>query len=127
MADLAVYLCDGFVGILSCGSQGRFSFQYDRQWLENDNPPPLSLSLPPQQDPYPDEKARPFFTNLLPESRIREAAARKLGISARNDFALLEALGGECAGAVTLLPPGVPIGQQGEYQALTDPALRKII
>jgi len=66
MAQLAVYLCNDYVGILSCDKQQRFSFQYAPEWIAGEDVPPLSLSLPIQEDAYPDEKARPFFTNLLP-------------------------------------------------------------
>lgn len=127
MSQLSVYLCDDYVGILACDKQQRFSFQYDRQWMAKKDVPPLSLSLPLQEAPYSDEKARPFFTNLLPESALREAVARKLGISPRNEFALLEALGGECAGAVTLLLPEVKISKQARYRELTSEEFHKII
>ena len=45
-----------------------------------------------------------FFAGVLPEGRSRELIARILGISETNDFAFLERIGGECAGAVTPLP-----------------------
>src|SRR5689334_22541053 len=47
-----------------------------------------------------------FFANLLPDGALREALARRFGVSADNDFALLEKVGGDCAGALTLLPAG---------------------
>lgn len=69
---------------------------------------------------FEDDNARPFFANRLSESEIRRGIARKLGLSEQNDFALLEAVGGECAGAVSLLPDGAqPVGQ-GTYRALND-------
>ena len=42
---------------------------------------------------------------------MRAAIARQLGISEKNDFALLAAIGGECAGAVTVLPQNISIAQ----------------
>jgi serine/threonine-protein kinase HipA len=42
----------------------------------------------------------------LPEGGKRKQVAKTLQVSAQNDYALLESLGGECAGAVTLLEPG---------------------
>jgi serine/threonine-protein kinase HipA len=42
----------------------------------------------------------------LPEEGQRTAIARALGVSADNEFRLLEYLGGEVAGALTLLPDG---------------------
>jgi serine/threonine-protein kinase HipA len=116
-----------FVGLLSSDKLQRFSFQYDPEWLARRNVQPLSLSLPLREGVYSDEKARPFFTSLLPESTVRESVARKLGISPRNEFVLLEALGGECAGAITLLPQGVAPAKQSGYRALSSEQFRKII
>jgi serine/threonine-protein kinase HipA len=50
--------------------------------------------------------SRGYFGGILPEASNREVVARNLGISARNDFAMLEEIGGECAGAVTFVPTG---------------------
>lgn len=135
MKALAVYLSNEYArneyaGLLSCDALQRFWFQYDPDWMEKKEAPPLSLSLPLRKDAYPDEQARPFFANLLPESRVREAVARKLGVSPRNDFALLEALGGECAGAITLLPQGseAPMEKEPpEYRELSPETLIEII
>ena len=43
----------------------------------------------------------------LPEDLQRDAVARALGVSRDNDFALLDALGGDVAGALMLLPDDV--------------------
>ena len=103
---LNVFLHHFPVGKLRLDDRRSFVFQYDSIWLENPDAIPLSLSLPLQTQPYEDDASRPFFSNLLPEAGIRQAVARKLGVSELNDFALLWALGGECAGAVILLPEG---------------------
>jgi hypothetical protein len=47
-----------------------------------------------------------FFAGILPDESKCEIIAHNLGISARNDFAMLERIGGECAGAVTFIPAG---------------------
>jgi len=127
MRQLSVFLCNDYVGLLTCDSRQHFSFQYDLQWISKKHVSPLSLSLPIREEAYSDEKTRPFFTNLLPESAVREAVARKLGISLRNDFGLLEALGGECAGAVTLLPEDVQPEKEHKYRELSAEQLHKII
>ncbi len=113
--NLSVFMNNDYVGLLTCNRQHRFSFQYNHKWIAKKNVIPLSLSLPLREDAYTDEKARPFFTNLLPESALREAVARRIGVSPRNEFALLEALGGECAGAVTLIPEGATLDKQSGY------------
>ncbi len=66
----------------------------------------LSQSLPIRPEPFDDRATRPFFAGLLPEGGKRQQIAKTLQVSTQNDYALLDSLGGECAGAVTLLEPG---------------------
>ena len=128
MSDvLNVYLGNEKLGRLWLGEGRRFSFQYDKDWLASDHAVPLSISLPLRSEPYADDTARPFFANLLPESELRKIIARSLGLSESNDFALLEAIGGECAGAVTLLPEGSQPSNAGEYHQLSDDELNALI
>lgn len=124
---LNVYLRGDKVGRLWLDAGRRFVFAYDSDWLAGETAVPLSLRLPLRAEPYEDEHARPFFANLLPESELRRVIARKLGLSEQNDFALLVAVGGECAGAVSLLPEGtVPTGA-GSYRALNDDELNDLV
>ena len=126
--SLSVYLWETKAGVLHLDIQRRFVFQYNQNWLENDQAIPLSLQLPLQAEAFSDDRARPFFANLLPESELRRVIARKLGFSEQNDFALLEAIGGECAGAVSLLPDDVqPNNASSEYRLLTDSELNTLV
>ncbi len=127
MADLDVYLHGRRVGHLQLDSSRRFVFQYDDAWLAAETELPLSLALPLRREPYPDDEARPFFANLLPEANIRRAITNRLGISEENDFALLEAIGGECAGAVTVIPRGTELPVTRAYQPLSDKALIALV
>lgn len=109
---------------------GRLVFTYDASWLGRPNAIPLSASLPLRPEPFDDRAARPFFAGLLPEQEKRDQVARAFGISARNDFALLDAIGGECAGAVTFTHPGEkPIGQATnlDYRLLDDRELAAVL
>jgi serine/threonine-protein kinase HipA len=47
------------------------------------------------------------FGGLLPEGDVRAVLARNLGLSEANDYGLLEQIGGDVAGAITLLPDGI--------------------
>ncbi len=128
MSDvLIVYLHDRRVGRLWLGEGRRFAFQYDVAWLAGEHAVPLSIALPLRSEVYEDDTARPFFANLLPESELRKVIARRLGLSEGNDFALLEAIGGECAGAVSLLPEGVEPAEEGEYQPLSEGELNALV
>ncbi len=103
MECLNVFFEQTLVGRLTLDEKRFFSFQYSGDWLDASHSFPLSLSLPMQEAVFPDDKAKPFFANLLPESAVREFVARRLGISEKNDFMLLRYIGGECAGAINIL------------------------
>ncbi|MBL8413940.1 MAG: HipA N-terminal domain-containing protein, partial [Propionivibrio sp.] len=47
-------------------------------------------------------KAPPFFSNLLPEGRLRTRIAQRLKMHEDREFILLSALGGDLPGAVIL-------------------------
>lgn len=126
-SDLNVYLRSDKVGHLWLDQNRRFVFQYDPGWLHSGTATPLSLALPLRAQPFPDDQARPFFANLLPESELRRLVARRLGLSEQNDFALLEAVGGECAGAVSLFPDDTPPADDGRYRSLDDDQLNALI
>lgn len=67
----------------------------------------ISNSLPLSDSPFSAEQglAHRWFANLLPEEGARQALVRRLGV-VDEDFALLAAIGGDCAGALSLLPEG---------------------
>src|SRR5690606_32636581 len=85
--------------------------------------------LPLQAEPFGDHAARPFFAGLLPEGQLRRLISQQLQVSRQNDFALLAAIGGECAGAITLLPKDAapPTDHSGGVQWLEEAALATLI
>src|SRR6202022_1859343 len=101
-----VYLHNDLVGQLIQDGGGQMVFKYLEDWLNRPGATPLSQSLPLRKDRFSRKECRGFFAGILPEESKREIIARNLGISARNDYAMLEQIGGECAGAVTFLPAG---------------------
>ena len=126
-AELLVKIDDAVVGRLWLDVKRHFCFQYDESWLKQSRIP-LSLSLPLRKDPYLDDESHSFFANLLPEEKIRVVIARNLGISVHNDYGLLEKIGGDCAGAVSLYPQSDDVSREpGSYQQLTLADLNTII
>jgi serine/threonine-protein kinase HipA len=103
---LDVYLHEHLVGHLIQDDGGQMSFQYLESWLAQPEAAALSQSLALRKERFPAKECRGFFGGILPEESKREIIARNLGISARNDYAMLEQIGGECAGAVTFLLAG---------------------
>ena len=90
---------------------------------------PFSLSLPLHHEgDFIEGAARLFFANLLPEGRQRELIARHYGLSPGNDFGLLQEIGGDCAGAVSLLPEdeAPPAAGQG-YRPLDRAGLQAVV
>jgi serine/threonine-protein kinase HipA len=125
---LDVYLHSDLVGRLTQDDDGDISFQYEESWLQRPGAFPLSHSLPLRGERFRRKECRGFFGGILPEESKREMIARNLGISARNDYAMLERIGGECAGAVTFLPQGEPMpDRRYGYRQLSDGELAAIL
>ena len=100
--ELIAYLADRRAGRLIRKDSGNLQFRYDDDYAG----PPLSLAMPVQAEAHPHAVCRAVFGGLLPEGDGREALARALGLSPGNDYGLLAEVGGDCAGAITLLRAG---------------------
>lgn len=125
---LDVYLREEFTGQLIQDEHGQMSFSYAESWLKNSNAVPLSYSLPLRKERFSRNECRGFFAGILPEQAQREIIAKNLGISARNDFAMLEQIGGECAGAVVFIPAGRDLPERNYgYRQLSDAQLAEIL
>ncbi|MGO7817610.1 type II toxin-antitoxin system HipA family toxin [Rhizobium ruizarguesonis] len=110
------------VGQFTQDRHGDIGFAYTEAWLDDEKALPLSASLPKRLERFSRRECRPFFGGLLPEESQRLVAAQALGVSPANDFALLDRLGGDVAGALQLLPEdqepvatGPITGQQPAY------------
>lgn len=127
MRVLDVYLHADLTGQLILRNSGRMAFEYADAWLESAVAVPLSHSLPLQATRFPQGACEPFFGGLLPEEDSRRVISRLLRISESNDFALLERIGGECAGAVSLVPAGVPLDRRERLRELTEEDLAEAL
>jgi len=106
MQTLSVWWEGAIVGTLQVNKHGQMRFAYAPEWLADASRSPISFSLPKQEQPFRQSQCRPFFAGLLPEESQRDMIAGALGISKGNDFAFLDALGGDVAGALSLWPEG---------------------
>lgn len=122
MAVLDVYLGETRAGTLTADGEGQMTFAYI-----DATAPALSLSLPPRVEPYADRECRPFFAGLLPEGDALRRAADSRRLQIYETFRLLESFGGECAGAVRLLPEGNAPAIPHDYQPLDDTALGDVL
>jgi serine/threonine-protein kinase HipA len=125
---LDVYLHSGLVGHLTQDNGGQMIFQYAESWLDRPGASTLSQSLPLRKERFSRNECRGYFGGILPEESKREIIARNLGISARNDYAMLEQIGGECAGAVTFVPTGEPLPESDyRYRTLSSEELATVL
>jgi len=118
------------VGALTIDRHGEMGFAYAPEWLADEDKPALSFSLPKREEPFSRRECRPFFEGLLPEESQRIAVAGALGVSQGNEFKLLNELGGEVAGALTVWPEGeappAPAGH-AQNEPLGDNALVELL
>lgn len=91
-------------------------FVYDENYLNDKNSVPLSASLPLQREEFPQKQCIPFFSGLLPEEDSRKKIADYLHISETSTLKLLEALGGECAGLISILSEDDSFSKDTSYK-----------
>ena len=124
---LNVWSDQRLVGYLWRNPVGYIGFRYGPQWLTQGGFA-VSHALPLSSDDYTAEGgiAHRFFANLLPESGVRERIVRDLKIS-NTDFDLLRAIGGECAGALSILPVEQQPLVHYSYHPITDRELANLV
>jgi serine/threonine-protein kinase HipA len=127
MRSLHVWIDQRRIGTLEEGNN-LWAFEYDPQWAQAkdsfDLSPALARSTLRHEDGGTARPVQWYFDNLLPEELLREALAREAGIrDAMDAFALLEYLGAESAGSLTLLPPDMPPPAHGGMRQLPADAL----
>lgn len=108
-------------------SDAPLAFTYEPSWLDRLDAFPLSVALPLRRSTYPEAEARAFFANLLPEGDVRALLTRRLGLSLDNDFALLAAIGGECAGALSIVATPDEADHPGSYRSIGESELLRWI
>ena len=110
--QLGVWLGDERVGHLV---PGRRDFRY----APAPGSRPLTVNPAGVEEPWDVGFGRAWFAGLLPEGEQRTAAERRHRVERGDTFGLLAAIGWECAGAVSVLPPGrTPAG--GHYRPLAE-------
>ncbi len=100
MTDLTVWWGDRIVGALRGGEGGALWFRYAESAPDSDR---ISVSLPVDSS---RELPGTFFSNLLPDSDLRDRLARRLGASPDDDFAMLAAVGATARAPSRFFPRG---------------------
>lgn len=107
------------VGQLWRNTTGAIGFRYDHEWITGGFAVSRSLPLAVREFAPEEGTAQRWFANLLPEGAVREHIVRDLKLP-NTDFDLLRAIGGECAGALSILPVDRQPSGQRQYCALTE-------
>ncbi len=112
--NLSVFLNESFVGVLTQFPDGRTFLAFGENYINDSNRPILSLSyknvlndLQKNVQP-PSMGLPPFFSNLLPEGKLRKYLAQKANVKETQEFRLLTALKDDLPGAVILKPDIAP-------------------
>ena len=121
---LPVYYENQLAGQIAEATAG-VSFTYDPAWKLAPTNFSISLTMPICETEYASEVAAPWFANLLPEDRILEQIGLLLGRSQGDVYGLLEEIGRETAGALSIGGPE-PI-DKADYRNLSDKELGDII
>jgi len=102
--ELYVYRGNIKMGLLDItANEPFFGFTYNPEYLDLQGALPLSLSLPFTTSRYPASLTQPYFEGLLPEGEARDIITRRLGIPRNSSVKLLQALGHDCAGDITII------------------------
>lgn len=123
---LDVYCFGRRAGTLT-DAPGALEFAYAPEWQAKG--PPLSQSLP-LDGSFAPEAVAAFFGGLLPEGQPRQHLERTLGVSRGNAFAMLAALGGDTAGAISVfaadvMPP--PEAGDDDVEWLDDDGVAQLV
>ena len=83
-----VYVRETFAGTLKETDFG-YSFTYDNDYLESENPTAVSLTLPIQAEEYTSKTLFAFFDGLIPEGWLLDIVCRNWKIDRKDRFGLL--------------------------------------
>ncbi|GGI76953.1 type II toxin-antitoxin system HipA family toxin [Legionella impletisoli] len=99
------------IGILEQNDLGQILFSY-----QNDSTNPISIGMPIREEPYKGQQVEAFFGGLLPESEeARKLIGKYYHVSPYNSYALLKAIGYDCAGAISCHGIDEPVLTQSSF------------
>jgi len=111
-AALEIELEGRKIGALTALGGDRSVLTFTQAYTEDSDRPTLSLGFKTARGalvtdhPVVQTRVNPFFSNLLPEGGLRDYLARRAGVKAVREYALLQVLGSDLPGAATLVPVG---------------------
>jgi len=123
--ELFVSLLDRKIGKLVPTRRGA-RFSYNEDIVESmAGRPLLSLSLSVKRKPYNEGLTGAWFRGLLPEGERLSSVCRSIACSESDYMIILEHIGWECAGAVSIYAPECKLPLPSAPQPLDGPTLAK--
>lgn len=103
MREAKVFMHNEWAGNLTEDEEG-YHFQYRIDYLNSEEPEPISLTLPLQKQSFHDRVLFPFFDGLIPEGWLLDIAERNWKLNVRDRMGLLLKTCHDCIGAVSIVP-----------------------
>ena len=103
MRRAEIKIGDVTAGWLTENEEG-YHFIYDQAYLNTENPKPVSLTIPLQDESYKSKVLFPFFDGLIPEGWLLEIAEKNWKLNPRDRMGLLLNCCKDCIGAVSVHP-----------------------
>jgi len=97
-----VYVKNLFCGVVKETDAG-YSFEYNKDYLQNNDAQAVSLTLPLSEKPYQSKTLFAFFDGLIPEGWLLDIAERNWKINYKDRMGLLLTCCKDCIGAVSVV------------------------
>lgn len=98
-----VFVESQFAGIISETPAG-FTFTYNKEYLQQEDALPVSITLPLHEEPFENKTLFSFFDGLIPEGWLLNIAERNWKVNRRDRMGLLLTCCRDCIGNVSVEP-----------------------
>ena len=98
-----VFCKDREAGIVWQDENG-YGFEYKKDYLQEKDAAPVSLTLPLREEPYLSNTMIPFFDGLIPEGWLLDITVKNWKINPNDRMQLLLMACKDCIGAVSIEP-----------------------
>ena len=92
MRTADIYVLGKLAGALTENDDGKFSFLYDEQYLNDSSAVAVSCTMPLRSEAYVSDALFPFFDGLIPEGWLLDIAEKNWKLDGRDRMGLLLAL-----------------------------------
>ncbi len=98
-----IFVNNLLAGKLTESSEGEYSFEYDADYLTNEENTPVSLTLPKREKAYISDALFPFFDGLIPEGWLMDIGIKNWKLNNKDRMGLLLYLCTDCIGNVSVI------------------------